>query len=847
MSVPTWATALTTAALLTGAAAAQAATPTLLPAKATTISSKSTTSAACTVPEQGARGTAAATYRAPMSGYLTTTLRGRGDWDLALRNGAGQPLESSQGFGGEEVAQAWVTAGERITAVACRHRGAGRSARVAFRLADVQKPKAPSAKLVRVRGTRDQIIALERTGLDVTESRGKGWADVILSGTNDRSALAASGLASTVRIADLTKLDARNRKADAAFTARVGQRGSTLPSGRTSYRVLSDYQNDLKALAADHPAIVKPLVIGKTYQGRDIAGVEIAKDVHGDDGRPVYFLMGMHHAREWPSAESSMEFATMMATQAQDPRIAKILETMRVVVVPIVNVDGFVSSRGAFDPVDTLFGGDSGPNVEGIGLTLVEAIAPPGGVFAYRRKNCNGEVSPQLPCELAWGVDNNRNYGNAWGGPGASADVTSQSYHGPGPRSETETQAVWNYARTHHATTLITLHTVAALVLRPPGIHDGGQAPDEERMKLLGDAMGAAAGYESQYGFQLYDTAGTTEDDTYAATGGYGYTIEIGPPNGEFHMPYETGVVKEWTGDNTHSGGKGGLRELLLLAAEAAGSTPDHAVLAGTAPAGQVLRVKRSFVTTTSPFCSKGIEPIITLGPETICPDGGSDPVDLQDEIDATTKVPAAGAYEWHVNPSTRPFVLKGAQNSESVPVATLTGSGPNAPGSVEDLPFAVNADQAGDQLTVAMSSAGNVEDYDLEVLRVEADGSQTSVGTSGVFGAGETVTIAQPQPGNYIARVVYYAAFTGDYTIEVTSQKTTTGPGGTEAYTLTCEDADGTVRETHSLLISRGQIVRFNLGCGKRATTPPTTDPGPGTGGGPGAALRRRPSTASP
>ena len=162
--------------------------------------------------------------------------------------------------------------------------------------------------------------------------------------------------------------------------------------------------------------------------------------------------------------------------------------------VPIVNVDGFTSSRGALDPADT-----SGDPADV--LNLVEAVAPPGGSFAYRRKNCDGEIAgpDSLPCELAWGVDNNRNYGNLWGGPGSSSDVTSQSYHGPGPRSEPETQAVWNFARTHQVTFLMTLHTVAALVLRPPGLHDAGLAPDEARMKELGDAMGKAAGYTSQY------------------------------------------------------------------------------------------------------------------------------------------------------------------------------------------------------------------------------------------------------------------------------------------------------------------------------------------------------------
>ena len=153
-----------------------------------------------------------------------------------------------------------------------------------------------------------------------------------------------------------------------------------------------------------------------------------------------------------------------------------------------------------------------------------------------------------MPCELQWGVDPNRNYGQAWGGPGSSGDRTSQSYRGTGPWSEPETQAVHEYSQTRQITNIITLHNVAALVLRPPGQHTQGLAPDEAQLKEVGDAMGDATGYKSQYGFELYDTAGTTEDWNYAAQGAFGYTIEIGPENGEFHMPYETGFVKEWNG-----------------------------------------------------------------------------------------------------------------------------------------------------------------------------------------------------------------------------------------------------------------------------------------------------------
>ena len=61
-----------------------------------------------------------------------------------------------------------------------------------------------------------------------------------------------------------------------------------------------------------------------------------------------------------------------------------------------------------------------------------------------------------------------------------------------------------------------------------PGGKPVGNAHDEAALKRLGDRMAAQNGYKSQHGWQLYDTTGTTEDWSYNATGGYGYTFEIG-------------------------------------------------------------------------------------------------------------------------------------------------------------------------------------------------------------------------------------------------------------------------------------------------------------------------------
>jgi hypothetical protein len=131
----------------------------------------------------------------------------------------------------------------------------------------------------------------------------------------------------------------------------------------------------------------------------------------------------------------------------------------------------------------------------------------------------------------------------------------------------------------------------------------------------------------------------------------------MGPPNGNFHMPYETGVVAEWTGANAHAQNRGGLREALLVAAESAADEAGHAILRGSAPPGRVLRLHKRFETRTSPYCALGVEPVVNVGLPRLCLSGERPPLTLDDEQDVTTTVPASGTYAWHIGPSTRPFV----------------------------------------------------------------------------------------------------------------------------------------------------------------------------------------------
>jgi murein tripeptide amidase MpaA len=57
--------------------------------------------------------------------------------------------------------------------------------------------------------------------------------------------------------------------------------------------------------------------------------------------------MGTHHAREWPSAEHSLEWAyDLLTNYGNQSRTTRLVRAKRNIVIPVVNPDGFNISRG---------------------------------------------------------------------------------------------------------------------------------------------------------------------------------------------------------------------------------------------------------------------------------------------------------------------------------------------------------------------------------------------------------------------------------------------------------------------------------------------------------------------
>lgn len=651
---------------------------------------------------------------------------------------------------------------------------------------------------------------LQSLGLDLTESGSAEAIEVVLHTPDDLARLVASGLGFEVTVPDLVRRQLEVNQADAAYAASTAR--SPLPSGRTSYRVLADYEADMAALARDYPRLVRKLTLPhRSLDGRPVTALEIGSDVGtAASGRPVFVMNGLHHAREWPTGDLTLEFAIDLArSYGRDQRITNLLDNVRVVVVPVVNPDGFHLSRTAGDLVDLRFLNEHDP----LGGSA-SILATPG--LAYMRKNCrlidgvdtpDGTCFAQLtsPGGFGVGVDLNRNYGALWGGPGAAGSTPSPSaervagpldptYRGAAPFSEPETQNIRWLVSSRHVTTMVSNHTFGNLILRPNGIApttigpDGlpiGDAPDEAQLRELGARMAAANGYANQHGWELYDTTGTTDDWSYNTTGGFGYTFELGD---EFHPPFED-VVEQYTGSGA-TAGKGN-REAFLIAAESAYAPALTSAITGTAPTGATLRITKTVQTATW-------ESSIT------------------DSLDSRIRVGASGRFRWVVNPSTRPSVQPRTYTEvASAPATSREFAGTATPTAAVDHAFRIDTTAPVWRGTLATDAP---DDLDLEVLRRTPSGLERVGISSDALTGDEQVEIRDLPAGDYVLRVTNTLGLSAAYTAtsETFAVTTRTTPGQRESYTLTCEYR-GQVLRTQQVFVERGQTLALPGGACRR------------------------------
>ena len=335
--------------------------------------------------------------------------------------------------------------------------------------------------ILRVWASPDEITSPYLRSVDVVGFSPRGeWTDVLVSESEIRL-IESLGFRTEVLIPDVRE-----------YNYRV----------MGSYRSTSQVFSDLVSYATSYPTITRLDTIGTTYEGRPIMVLRITDNPDVDEGEPGVLITGLHHAREWPTVEITM-FAidTLLRGYGSDPDITSFVNNLDIYVIPLVNPDGYYYSYDL-------------------------------GNTDWRK---NRHYFPEFG---TYGVDDNRNYGGADNGDprgqnctptaGTTNNPSDEVYCGPGPFSESETDAIRQFVESHpNLVAAVNYHTYTGAVLYPWG-YTTASAPDATYLYALADSMASQMVTENNNPY----TAVQAPDIGYTATADsddweYGHSIYV--------------------------------------------------------------------------------------------------------------------------------------------------------------------------------------------------------------------------------------------------------------------------------------------------------------------------------
>lgn len=263
------------------------------------------------------------------------------------------------------------------------------------------------------------------------------------------------------------------------------------------YHTYEEMESLLKDLVQRYPGLCELKVIGQSLSKRNLYALE----VHNKDSAalgafiPTVAYLGAHHAREHLSTEVPLLAAKKILEEYQtSARVRQIVDHRRLIFIPMVNPDGVT-----YDIRD-------------------------GRYHMWRKNHLDGSGASE-------GVDLNRNYDQNWARGGSSSYPPSDTFHGPGPFSEPETQAIKKFVEDRpELRGMISFHSFGELILYPwSGSFDSVGGADLAAFKDWGDQMAASNGYRNQQSSDLYISTGDTCDWAYEAAGVFCFTFELSP------------------------------------------------------------------------------------------------------------------------------------------------------------------------------------------------------------------------------------------------------------------------------------------------------------------------------
>jgi hypothetical protein len=285
----------------------------------------------------------------------------------------------------------------------------------------------------------------------------------------------------------------------------------------TNFKQYSEIHSYVDNIAATRPDLASVEQIGTSIEGRAINAITIsAPDAPGNAvaDRPAIVFNGCQHAREWISPMTVTYLASRFVDEYDtNTDVQQILNNSRIIIVPVVNPDGYVFSWS-----------DS----------------------RFWRKNRRVNAG-----STEFGVDLNRNWGFEWGNEGSSPSPGSDIYRGPEPFSEPETSAMVALADElgDDLVAHIDFHSFSQLVLWPFGYERDVVTPEPDRTifdtlardmtSTILDAGGVP--YTAMQSVDLYPAAGTCSDWFYGDRDATSFTVELRPAssNPGFDLPPE--------------------------------------------------------------------------------------------------------------------------------------------------------------------------------------------------------------------------------------------------------------------------------------------------------------------
>ncbi len=287
----------------------------------------------------------------------------------------------------------------------------------------------------------------------------------------------------------------------------VSQSADLAPDNR--YLTPATLEARMTALQQVNPKIARLVELGKSNQGRPIMGMLLSTTLDFNSSeyflKPTIIFDGLHHAREIMTPEIVVDVGDTILKNTQSRGVQEILKNWNVWIIPMMNPDG--------------------SNI----------------VFTSNnmwRKNARADANS------IYGVDINRNYNYRFGEcNGSSSSKGSDTYHGAGPTSEPETQAITKLADYVHPTASLSYHSYSELVLYPFGCQGDVTSENTMIQKIAGEL---AAQLPSDSGGKhyapgtpwqlLYSVDGSSMDYMYAAHGALAYTFEV---NTDFQPSYD--------------------------------------------------------------------------------------------------------------------------------------------------------------------------------------------------------------------------------------------------------------------------------------------------------------------